>query len=455
MTGETGLHLLLARNHASLKLIFVATLSLAMLIPLAMVRSIIHERQAMQREAQNTISGRWGGMQSVGGLVALTEAPMILADPRGERTRTEWTAAISKELNIQADMKTEWRYLGIYQVPVYTVHLTLTGVIDWDKLSQEESTEQLLLWLPLCDVRGVRDISLLTLGETETSIEIEAKPLSVLTEAVSGLQFSVSAEDRSRLRRSGQSPYQLELTLAGSDSLSFLPLADTTEVALRADWPHPEFVGQFLPTAREIGALTSAHWKVLGLNRPFGAHWTLDQWPLQHIQQSGFGMRLETPVDAYQRTERAVKYGFLFIGLTFFTLFLFEVITSRALHPVPYMLTGAALAMFYLVLLALSEYLAFASAFGLAASLLLFTVTPYTATVLGKRRYGLMVGFMMTLTYALLYILVSAQHAALLLGSLSLLGAIAALMYLTRKIDWYGYGNKTSNNNQQEQSTPQ
>lgn len=151
-------------------------------------------------------------------------------------------------------------------------------------------------------------------------------------------------------------------------------------------------------------------------------------------------MRLETPVDGYQRSERSIKYGFLFITLTFFTLFLFEIMTGRSLHPVPYLLTGAALAVFYLILLALSEYLSFSGAFVVAACLLVLIVTPYTGTVLGGRRRGYLIGAMMSITYGLLYILVSAQHLSLLLGSLALLMAIAGLMFLTRKVDWYSYG---------------
>jgi inner membrane protein len=114
--------------------------------------------------------------------------------------------------------------------------------------------------------------------------------------------------------------------------------------------------------------------------------------------------------------------------------------TGRPLHPVPYVLTGAALAVFYLVLLALSEYLPFSAAFALAAGLLVIIVTPYMGAVLGNRRHGYGVGIMMSMTYSLLYVLVTAQHAALLLGSLALLTAIAVLMFLTRNVDWYDYG---------------
>ncbi|MBT8070740.1 MAG: inner membrane CreD family protein, partial [Gammaproteobacteria bacterium] len=126
--------------------------------------------------------------------------------------------------------------------------------------------------------------------------------------------------------------------------------------------------------------------------------------------------------------------------LTFFTLFLFEVMTGRSLHPVPYVLTGAALAVFYLVLLALSEYFSFLTAYLTAAVLLVLIVTPYTGAILGGKSRGYLVGGMMSVTYALLFVLVSSRHLSLLLGSLALLLAIAGLMYLTRNVDWYHYG---------------
>jgi inner membrane protein len=425
------------RNHATLKLLFVALLSLAMLIPLMMVGSIISERQDMQLTAEQTIAKRWGGNQSVSGLVALVEGPVKETGNRGMEISTEWQASVLSELVLDAVLETEWRNLGIYQVPVYTARIAIDGTIDWAQLKELQPSGDLLFWLPLGDVRGVRDISAANIDGTE----LLAKPLTVCTGTAHGLQFTLKNSDREALSKAATSSYRLELTLAGSNTLLFLPLADTTETHLQADWPHPEFIGQFLPFERSIGEQTTASWKLLGLNRPFGNHWKVADMAMHQLNMSGFGMRLETPVDVYQRSERAVKYGFLFISLTFFTLFLFEVMTSRSLHPVPYVLTGAALAIFYLVLLALSEYLNFSTAFAVAAGLLLLIVTPYTSAVLGRRRYGLLVGLMMGLTYGLLYVLISAQHAALLLGSLSLLVAIAILMYLTRKIDWYAYGN--------------
>jgi inner membrane protein len=424
---------LLAHHRATLKLLFVGALSLAMLIPLTMVRSVVAERQSLQLAAERTIAGRWGGTQFAGGLVALTERRADLQQDHRTQPRTVWHANVLSELTMDAKLTTEWRYLGIYSVPVFTVTLDVHGRIDWAQLDALQPEGDLRFWLPLGDIRGVRDVSALELGD----LRIPARPLDVAAETLTGLQFTLPAADRGR----ASADYRFGIRLAGSHSLVFLPLADTTRVALEADWPHPEFVGQFLPLERSIGdSGTTASWQLPGLNCPFGDHWALGAMSMPQLNLAGFGMRLETPVDGYQRSERSVKYGCLFISLTFLTLFLFEVISGRPLHPVPYVLTGAALAVFYLVLLALSEYLPFGAAFLTAAALLVAIVTPYTGAVLGRRGYGYLIGAMLALTYALLYVLVSAEHAALLLGSLALLAAIAALMYLTRRVDWYGYG---------------
>ena len=257
------------------------------------------------------------------------------------------------------------------------------------------------------------EISPLSIG----SLEISAKPLSLATKTITGLQFTLSAAQRTQVSQERAQNYSLELTLAGSQSLLFLPLADTTQVTLQADWPHPEFIGQFLPIERSItDEGTQSRWQLLGLNRPYGDQWPVLEMAMHQLNMAGFGMRLETPVDSYQRSERSVKYGFLFISLSFFTLFLFEVMTGQPLHPVSYILTGGALAVFYLVLLALSEYLPFIWAFTIAAGLLILIVTLYSGVVLGRRRRGYLVGTMMGLTYSLLYVLVIAQHIITVAG---------------------------------------
>ena len=437
MDGMMNVSNKFTQNRATLKLLFVGLLSLAMSIPLLFVRSIISERQDLQFSAEQTITGRWGGAQSIGGLVAIMNSPAVHTDTRSIEKRWLWRANVLWDLAISAELNTEWRYLGIYQVPVYTTQLHIEGRIDRATLDNLQPEGDLIFWLPVGDVRGVREVSSLKLG----ALEIPARPMTVMPDKYSGLQFTLPSAERDRL----EDTYSLEIKLAGSQSFQFLPLADNTRVNIEADWAHPEFIGQFLPAGRNIDEQGfEANWQLTSLNRPYGDQWLMSEMSDHQLKAAGFGLRLETPVDGYQRSERSVKYGFLFIALTFFTLFLMEILTARPLHPVPYILTGAALAVFYLVLLALSEYLSFSRSFVIAAGLLVLIITPYAGTVLGGLSRGYLVGTMMSLTYALLYVLVSAQHLALLLGSLTLLVAISLLMYLTRNVDWYHYDNGES-----------
>jgi inner membrane protein len=424
---------LLTQNRATLKLLFVAALSLGMAIPLMMVHSIIMEREQMQASAESTIAGRWGGNQAIGGLVALTRTAQVNKGDRHLEMGKLWTGHTMLDLQVDVNMTASRRTLGIYEVPVYTSKVRIRGRLNVDLLQALQPEGDLEFWLPIDDVRGIRSVSALRIG----TLELAARPLGVAPELHRGLQFTLPAKERGALH----SEYSIDLEVAGSRRLEFLPLADRTRVQLVSDWPHPEFIGQSLPFRHQITAEgVSAEWQLLGLNRQFGDQWIVSELPAKLLYSSAFGMRMDTPVDRFQRNERSVKYGFLFIVMTFFTLFLFEVMSKRPLHPVPYILTGSAMAVFYLVLLALSEYLSFGFAFAIAAALLVLIVSPYTGAVLGAMRRGYLAGLMMSLTYSLLYILVSADHLSLLLGSLSLLAAIASLMYMTRNVDWYSYG---------------
>lgn len=155
------------------------------------------------------------------------------------------------------------------------------------------------------------------------------------------------------------------------------------------------------------------------------------------LGDSAFGVSLVRPANAYQQNVRAGKYGVLFIALTFVAFFLFEVLRGLRVHPVQYLLVGLALCTFYVVLLALSEQIGFAASYALAAVATVAMVGGYAAAVLAQRRAGLVLGGLLGMIYGLLYGLVSSEDYALMMGSLALLLAVTAMMYLTRRVDWY------------------
>jgi len=417
--------------------LFIGFISLLMLIPLSLVREMVSDRSFMQSQARFTIGFRWGQAQTLSGLVVITEVEKEVKTSRGVEWHKKQQAMLPLRMEMDTQLDSETRYLGIYEVPVYTTQLKIQGIIDWQEVFLQQPEGDLRLWLPVNDVRGVRQVSDLSIGD----LQLPAQPLSVSQSTYHGVQFTLRAEDRDRVKPE----YHLNLTLAGSQVLNFLPLAEQIKVSLDSDWPHPEFVGQYLPAERSISPeQVTAEWSLLGLNRPYGNQWLLDEMDIHQLSQASFGMRLETPADIYQRNERSVKYSLLFIALTFLALFLFEVISNRPLHPVQYLLTGGALAIFYLVLLALSEYIRFALAYASASLVLVLVVTGYTSVILGARKRGLLIGLLLAVTYGLLYFLVVSEHLSLLIGSLTLLGIVSTLMYLTRNVDWYRYGGQVS-----------
>ncbi len=217
-----------------------------------------------------------------------------------------------------------------------------------------------------------------------------------------------------------------------------LPLGSVTTVSLSSDWPHPSFQGAFLPVERNITDQGfQARWQVLELNRSYGQLWQEGEVSEGALAQSAFGVSLFQPVDIYQRGERAVKYAVLFIALTFLTFFAWEQVTRNRLHPLQYLLVGLALSMFYLLLIALSEHIAFAMAYVVAAAALVLLIGLYLAGALHSSRRGVIAGGAMTMVYGLLYMLVLSEDYSLLLGSIILFVALAAVMLATRRIDWY------------------
>jgi len=233
-------------------------------------------------------------------------------------------------------------------------------------------------------------------------------------------------------------PFELIYTVAGTQSLSFLPLAHASRVKLHGNWPDPGFASGFLPVERHVhGADFDATWQVLDLNRSYGARWMEGDIPANELQDSAFGVDLVQPVDLYQQIERAVKYAGVFIGLSFLTLFIWEHLVRRSVHPIQYALLGLALSVFFLLLLALAEHLGFRLAYVLAALALCSLLGIYLAGAMGTRTSGTASSGLFALLYGLLYLLVTSDDYALLAGALGLFAVLAIAMILTRKINWY------------------
>ncbi len=230
----------------------------------------------------------------------------------------------------------------------------------------------------------------------------------------------------------------IRLSLNGSAGIFFAPFGRETTVKLSSAWPDPSFQGAWLPGERSVNPEGfSAEWKIPFLGRSYSQSWDSTLDPASAIQSSLFGVRLISPVDQYRMAERSAKYAALFLLLTFGSLWLFEVLAKIRIHSLQYLLVGAAMCLFYLLELSLSEHIGFLAAYLLAVLSVLALVFGYCAAVLGGVARAAIITGVLAALYAYLYILLMNQDYALLAGSLGLLVILAVVMYLTRKVDWY------------------
>lgn len=423
---------------AGLKAFGIGFLALLLCIPLVAVRGLLAEREARMRVAEAEVARAWGSAQTVGGPVLRIAFRRVDTDDQGRsRQRERQLTVLPDTLDVKADMGAEVRHRGLFQVPVYTADIRFQGrwrTADLAALTPEEgeTLHSAELLLPLADLRGLRSVDRFLLDGAARELE----------PGVHG--FGGLATLRVILRpadiHGSMLPFDIQLAVAGAQRLHVLPLARRTTVEARADWPDPSFEGGFLPATREVrGDGFSARWQVLELNRGYPQAWAGSSIEEPLLRASAFGVALYQPAGIYQQNERALKYGFLFVLLTFGAFYLCEILLKLRLHPVQYLLVGAALVAFFLLLLALSEHLAFALAYLLGAAALVAMIGGYAMTVLAGRHRGALIGTFLAGLYAFLYLLIQSDSYALLLGSLAVMALLACAMYATRRVDWYAF----------------
>lgn len=423
-------------SSASVKAAILTGIALLLLVPLSLLSSLLTERTRQRDAAVQSVARGWGDRQWIGGpLLAIP----VTTETGAIRTCDWYVLPDQLEISVQLQVQDTRRRLGLYDVPVYVARVHAKGEFDLPQeiarltrggTSLHVHLDQARLLLPIKDPRGLRGLASANQGlrNFEPSLGF---PIPVLT-----APLNITAEASADFHA-----FDLSFDLAGTQSLEFLPLARVMRVQAQGNWPDPGFTDGLLPVERRISAEGfSASWQVLNLNRTFGDRWFQDSTSAETLLGSGFGIELVQPVDIYQRSTRAVKYGGLFVALSFLSLFLVENLQRRPVHPIQYGLMGLALSVFYLLLLALAEHIGFLLAYVLATGALCILMSAYLAGALRSKVAGTASGAIFAATYGLLYLLVTSESYALLAGSIALFALLATTMFLTRKIDWYAQG---------------
>jgi inner membrane protein len=422
------------------KMLVIGLIILGLMVPLSLLRGLIIERSQMRSQAIDTVAKGWGGSLTVGGV--MLRVPFDIerkSDSGALSVESHQLYILPDDLNIQATLEhMATRRVGIYGVPVYLVRIKMTGAFKMAEVLAAAATGQYpsatYHWkdarvrLPVSDVRGIREF---------IGAKVDQHPLAFGPALAEGFPAVESKFDLSQVSQEGALPFSVEMVLAGSQTVAFLPDAATTQANLQAAWHDPQFQGAFLPSQYAVDSHGfTAQWQVLALNRSFAQSWIDCQVDTNKMTSAAYGVNLFQSVDVYQSSERAVKYALLFIALTFLSFFAWESLGSLPIHAMHYLFIGLALSTFYLLFIALSEHLPFWISFWLGASALVVLLGSYIAGAMDSIRLGAIISVVMTLVYGLLYMLVLSENYALLIGAIALFAVLATIMLATRKLRW-------------------
>jgi inner membrane protein len=440
-------------------LVKVAAIGLVVLLlgaVLARIDALVGERQSRQLQAAASVSRSLAEPQTLLGplLVRQCSESWDVSYDKSERREFMLTLA-PQTLQGDGELRAEPRYRGLFKVNGYAGRITLKA--SWPSLAalqpqREHSGSRLAcspaaLLLALSDVRGVRSARL-RIDDADAAV----LPGTGHARYARGLHADIAD---ARLADPRPLAAMLTLELLGTSRFEAVPAAAETAWTLRSDWPHPSFGGRFLPLQRNVGKTGfDARWAVSGLASSAAGDVQKDVALCTGAFAGEDDTRaaatpncLDTlavafidPVNVYTLTDRATKYALLFVLLTFASVAAAEVVARRRVHPVQYALVGLALALFFLLLLSLSEHIAFGAAYAAASCACVVLLGVYARHMLGSPRAGAMFGAGIGLLYGALWVLLQLEQAALVIGSLLLFGVLAAVMLLTRRVDWYALG---------------
>lgn len=437
-------------RNLAVKLGTIAFLIILLLIPLLMIGSLITDRQLQRDGVLDDIARSSSFSQRLTGpLLVVPYRKNIRLWKTNAQTEERYLETASQRgylyflperFELDGKVQTELRSRGIYEARLYHADNHISGqfVLPEQLGVTDDFTdytfEKPYLALGISDIRGIESSPKLQMNGQTLDL-LPGSRVEWLGEGVSANLPMLDGREQVTL------DFAFDLRLQGTGQFEVAPVGKSSRVQLNADWPHPSFIGNYLPTQREITDKGfSAAWQAsfFSTNLEDALSRCLTAQTCEDFKSRSFGVSFVDPVDQYLKSDRAIKYALLFIALTFAGFFLFEVLKNMAVHPVQYALVGAALALFYLMLLSLSEHLGFAMAYVLSASACVCLIGFYVSHVLRSVLHGAGFAAGLSALYGLLYGLLSAEDYALLMGALLLFGLLSVFMVLTRKLDWYG-----------------
>ncbi|TAM98577.1 MAG: cell envelope integrity protein CreD [Chitinophagaceae bacterium] len=427
------------QNRLVIKGAFIGILTLLLLIPMAFISFLVNDREQRHNAAYKEVSSKWAAPQTLTGPVLVIPYQVSSKDEKGNlQTEIKQAYFLPDSLQINGAIQPEKRYRGIYEVILYRSSLTMQG--KFNELNSGDLKIAHNDWLPgqaylllgLDDMRGIENQVALKWNDSLKYFNPGIPENQVMKVGLYvPLPLDISTFDK------GSFGFNIHLKLKGSGELNIVPAGKITLVSIHSPWNTPSFIGSFLPDEHTVNSKGfNAHWTIFNLNRNFPQHWSEGNYDLD---QSKFGVSLMLPVDMYQKTMRCIKYAILIIALTFTVFFLIETSQKNAVHPFQYILIGLALCIFYTLLLSLSEYLNFTSAYAISAIATIGLISVYASWVFKGKKIPILVCVTMLMLYSFIFVLAQLQDLSLMIGSIGLFMVLALLMYFSRKMNRENY----------------
>ncbi len=443
-TLQSSLKSRINSRSIGLKLLVVCALALVMMIPALFVDGLIEERTRRAKDATSEVGGLVGGQQTFLGPTLSIPYTVPPATPSGTPLHGVYLVFPAQGAATVKSRTTE-RRRSLFKVPVYQADLRFDAAFDLTGVPRTAPQGAVLDWSHSQIVVGVKDAhgaladcTMTVDGKTDTFVP---------TDNTSNLGFDSAPNHRQAFTLFGVGAAQLaqpdakfevtaNLRFAGAQRIALLAYGKTTHLNIEGDWPDPSFDGGFLPVKRTVSPQGfSGEWFVPFIARGVPSEGTMSS--VYHLADTALGVSFVEMTDPYQSVNRSLKYVLLFLGLLFLSYFVFEVTTGKRVHPAQYVLVGMAQIIFYLLLLSFAERIGFDLGFLVAGAATVILLSANAGWIFASRAQGLRALICFSLLYSLIYLLLRLEDNALMVGAVASFLAVAAVMYFTRKIDWY------------------
>ena len=439
-----------ALRSPAFKFFLTVFLIVLLTIPLLLVYALIWERESRARAVRAEVGQLWGPEQQLIGpflVVPYTvRLQIVQGDKRFEQIQERRAVFTPEVLEVAGRAEARTLHRAIFEVPVYAAQLKLSGRFAAPSIGDVAAADVVgVRWrdaafvFALSGVSGLKEAAVLKIAG---AADIPFAPSVGFPEGpfMNGIHAKLGGAVVPDAERPPQAfAFTVDLVFNGSVALSIAPVARETRVTLASGWPHPSFVGAFLPDERQVTASGfTASWKVPHLARSVPEAWSLNEGGLQRLQPYTFGVRMISPVDFYSLVTRALKYGIQFLALAFMAVFCLELTSERRVHPVQYLFTGIAMVFFYVLLLSLAEHLGFPVAYLAASVATGLMLAIYVGAAFRSVLRGLVMAVVFAATYGILYLILQLEDYALLAGAILGFVALTVVMFVTLRVDWSG-----------------